>query len=120
MTVPTRVIMVKKTPTVSSRALVEEHDAQQHEQVGVAVDHRVEEGPEGALAPGEPRERAVEEIEEAGHGEQHRPQPQAPLGERVGGGDAHAEPEHGELVRPHPRAQEQPRDGIGDAVQRAL
>ena len=86
--------MVRKTPGGVDGAVVEEHDAQQHDQVRVAVHHRVEEGPEGAHAVGEPRQGAVEEVEEPGQREQHRAHPQAPLGQRAGGEDADPEPDH--------------------------
>ena len=100
------------------RALVVEHDAQKHEQIGVAIDDGIEKGAEWALATRQPRQRPVEEVEQAGHGQQHCAHAKAALEERVSRGHAHAETQDGELIRPHAGAQHQSRDRIGDGGER--
>ena len=110
---------MKKTSAVP-RALVEKHDAEQHDQVGVAVDHRIEESTERALPGSQAGERAVEEVEQASHREECRRQPKPALEEGVTGEHAQAEPKHGELVRAHASPEEEPRDRVGHAVQALL
>ena len=80
--------------------LREEHDdAEQHHQIGIPVDDRVEKRSERRHLAGGARQRAVEEVAEAGQDEQGARAPRPAGAERRRGQQAHAEPDDGQVVR---------------------
>ena len=79
---------------------VEHDDSEQHHQIGVPIDHRVEEGAEGRHLARRARQRAVEEVAEPGQDEQDAPGADPGADERRRRQQAHAEPEERQMVRP--------------------
>ena len=78
---------------------VEDHDAEHDHDVRVAVDHRVEEGAEGRDLPRGARQRAVEQVEEAGDDQEDAGGPDLAEDEGRPGARAHQQPAHGQVVR---------------------
>src|SRR5262249_20178556 len=73
---------------------------QEHHQVGVPIDDRVEEGAEGRDLARGARQRAVEEVAEAGQDQQDAAGADPRADERRRRQEAHAEPDQGQVVRP--------------------
>src|SRR6185436_21072581 len=84
----------------------------EHEPLADAVDERVEEGAEGRLLATDPRERAVEDVEDGADDERRGAGPEEEdLVAVLEGDEERADPaerhaERGELVRRHPRPRE--------------
>ena len=80
--------------------LREEHDdAQQHDEIGVPVDDRIEERAERRDLAGGARQRAVQEVAETGQDEQPARAARPARDERRRRQEAHAEAEDGQVVR---------------------
>ena len=79
---------------------VEHDDPQQHHQVGVPIDDRVEEGAEGRDLARSARQRAVEEVAEPGQDQEDAAGADARADERRRRQKAHAEPDQRQVVRP--------------------
>jgi hypothetical protein len=78
---------------------VEHDDREQHHQIGVPIDDRVEESAERRHLAGGARQRAVEEVAEPGQDEEDAGGAEPRSAERRRGQEAHAEPDEREMVR---------------------
>jgi hypothetical protein len=79
---------------------VEHDDREQHHQVGVPIDDRVEECPERRHLAGGTRQRAVEEVAQPREDEEEAAGSNPPGAERGRGQEAHAEPDERQMIRP--------------------
>ena len=97
---------------------VEHDDREQHHQVGVAIDDRVEKGSERRDLAGGAGQRAVEKVAEPGQDQQHTALAEVPGAERRRGQEAHAETDDRQMVGTQVEAaiQREP-DRVGPAAQ---
>jgi hypothetical protein len=91
----------------------EQHDdAEQHHEVGVTVDHRIEEAAERRHLPRGAGERAVAEVEQAGEQHEEPAQPHVSRDERGRREQAHPQAHDGEVVGTQAQAEQRAADGI--------